>query len=146
MTRIIKLILSALFVTGLTATALAQSIKTPEAEDQASFRTIITKQITAFLADDGKAAFQFASPNLKTIFKTPDNFMRMVKQGYEPVYRPKQYRFSEARTLAGTPVQSVIVDGPKGFRWTAFYSFEKQKDGTWKISAVQLVKHKGAET
>ena len=33
-------------------------------------------------------------PELQTLFQNPERFMSMVRNGYQPVYRPKTYSFS----------------------------------------------------
>jgi hypothetical protein len=46
--------------------------------DGAAFRAVIQAQLDAFQRDDGTAAFAHASPMIKGMFRTPENFMRMV--------------------------------------------------------------------
>ncbi len=61
--------------------------------------SIISRQIEAFRAGDEEAAFSFASPSLQQLFRTPDNFIGMVRRGYAAVYAPR--RFSFASTING---------------------------------------------
>jgi hypothetical protein len=53
-----------------------------------AIETTIQNQLNAFIADDFATAFTFASPNIKGIFGTPENFGAMVTQGYPMVHRP----------------------------------------------------------
>ena len=127
----------------LSAAALAESIS---ATDKAEFQRIITAQITAFRADDGLAAYDFAAPVVKNIFPTPEIFIAMVKQGYRPVYRPQSFNFTE--TLIdpmGRPSQKMIVVGPDGKSYIALYSMEKQPDGTWRIAGCTLLEIPGLD-
>lgn len=114
--------------------------------DAAAFREIITSQIMAFQADNADAAFAFATPKLQQIFRSPENFISMVRQGYAPVYRPKSFEFAQAELKNGQPTQIVTIVGPSGTLWAALYTFERQPNGSWRISGVYLVKQSGAAT
>jgi hypothetical protein len=119
---------------------------TTHADDPGEFRRIIAEQISAFNADDGTRAFSYATPSLQQLFATPDNFMAMVKRGYQPVYRQQSYRFAETfADTAGRPAQKVIFVDQAGKVWTAVYTFERQPDGTWRISGCVLLEARGAD-
>ena len=115
------------------------------AADKARFQSIISAQITAFRKDNADAAFAFASPRIQQVFRDPSVFMTMVKQTYRPVYRPKYFEFGLAELKQGTPTQIVSILGPNGIPWSALYTFERQKDNSWRISGVYLLKQKGFE-
>jgi hypothetical protein len=108
------------------------------AADRQAIRAVIAQQIAAFRRDDGEAAFAFAAPRIREIFATPDNFMRMVREGYQPVYRPREVTFGTLSTLEGRLVQRVLLVGPDGVPVTALYFMELQPDGSWKISGCIL--------
>ena len=127
----------------MSVASLADSIS---ATDKAEFQRIITAQITAFRADDGPAAYDFAAPVVRNIFPTPEIFMAMVKQGYPQVYRPQSFNFTEALIdPMGRPSQKMIVVGPDGKSYIALYSMEKQPDGTWRISGCTLLEIPGLD-
>ena len=127
----------------MSVASLADSIS---ATDKAEFQRIITAQITAFRADDGPAAYDFAAPVVRNIFPTPEIFMAMVKQGYPQVYRPQSFNFTEALIdPMGRPAQKMTVVGPDGKSYTALYSMEKQADGTWRISGCTLLEIPGLD-
>ena len=109
------------------------------AKDEAAIRTVIEAQIDAFKRDDGPAAFGFAAPRLKTIFRDPDTFMRMVRDDYAAVYRPKVVSFRDLANIEGNLVQPVLVVGPSNVPMTALYIMERQDDGTWRIGGCVLV-------
>lgn len=109
--------------------------------DRQQFQSIISSQIKAFQADDGAGAYLFAAPRIKRIFPTPDVFMAMVRNGYQPVYRPQSVKFGQVNRDLGAPTQHVHLIGPKGQAWTALYAMQRQDDGSWKISAVVLTKN-----
>lgn len=107
--------------------------------DRAAIRSLITGQIEAFQRDDGAAAYGFASPLIHSYFPTVDAFMGMVKNGYQPVYRPQSVTFGElADTQAGV-LQKVFVTGPDGKNYVAVYTMQRQPDGSWLINGCALL-------
>jgi len=112
--------------------------------DKQAFQEIITNQIAAFRIDNADAAFAFASPRIQQLFGDPQVFISMVRKSYSPVYRPQFFEFGEAALKQGQPTQVVKILGPKGTPWAALYTFEKQGDGSWRISGVFLLKQDGA--
>ena len=111
--------------------------------DEAQFRDVIADQIAAFRANDGARAYSHAAPAIRQIFPDPDRFMAMVKQGYQPVYRPQSYSFGKAGLSAsGRPIQRVTIIGPDGLTYEAIYTMERQSDGSWQINGCALVKAK----
>jgi hypothetical protein len=126
--------------------SVASQADSISATDKAEFQRIITAQITAFRADDGPAAYDFAAPVVRNIFPTPEIFMAMVKQGYPQVYRPQSFNFTEALIdPMGRPAQKMTVVGPDGKSYTALYSMEKQPDGTWRISGCTMLEIPGLD-
>jgi hypothetical protein len=106
--------------------------------DRQVIRDIIQSQVDAFRRDDGEAAFGYASPEIQRMFGTAEVFMDMVRQGYQPVYRPRVFDFEEIVSLNGQPTQKVRVIGPDGRPVTAFYPMRRMPDGTWRIDGCYL--------
>ena len=69
---------------------LSSPLAAGEKED---VQAIINGQIEAFQKDDFAAAFTYASPSIRSMFGTPENFGKMVQRGYPMVWRPKDVRF-----------------------------------------------------
>jgi DNA-binding transcriptional LysR family regulator len=115
-------------------------------QDEAAIRETITRQLEAFKRDDGAEAYSHAAPNVKQVFPSVDMFMTMVKNGYGPVYRPKEYSFKDLSVNAGRLEQRVEILGPDNDFWMAVYSVERQTDGTWKITGCYLIKTPAAAT
>ena len=113
--------------------------------DQSAFQEIISDQIAAFNSDDGMRAYSHAAPVIKQLFPSPEIFMSMVKQGYQPVYRQKSFNFGSVVDDMGRPAQEVTIVDINGQVWTAIYSFERQANGSWKISGCRLVRAPGAD-
>ncbi len=103
---------------------------------------VIQDQITALKADDFVTAFTFASPNIKGIFGTPENFGAMVTQGYPMVHRPDAVQMLELRTVAGNLWQRVMVTDQSGRTHLLDYMMIETPDG-WQINAVQLLPEVG---
>ena len=106
--------------------------------DRKAIRDIIQSQVDAFRHDDGDAAFALASPSIRGMFGSSDIFMDMVRQGYQPVSRPKEFDFAEIVTLNGQVTQKVHVVGPDGRPVTAFYPMTQLPDGSWRINGCYL--------
>ena len=80
-----RILLSAVLAAAAALTVLpahAQQARDPAIE------STIQNQFDAFLKDDVGTAFSFASPNIKGLFGTPENFGPMVRNGYPMVWRP----------------------------------------------------------
>lgn len=103
----------------------------------AEIRSVISQQIDAFRADDFGAAFDFASPNIRGMFGTPEVFGRMVREGYPMVWRPADVRFSGLRVQDGRQVQGVVVTDAAGRLHVLDYEMIEGDDG-WRINGVRL--------
>ncbi len=123
---------------GLYAVLLAACLALPAVAQEAPIRETIQNQMEALQADDFARAFTFASPNIKGIFGTPENFGAMVKQGYPMVYRPAQVEMGELREIAGNLWQRVRVVDQAGAGWLLDYMMIETAEG-WQINAVQLL-------
>lgn len=120
---------------GLAGAVLAQDLSSA---DRTAIRDVIQSQVEAFRRDDGDAAFDLASPSIRGMFGSPEIFMDMVRQGYQPVYRPRAFDFGEIVTLDGQITQKVHVVGPDGRPVTAYYPMTQLPDGTWRINGCYL--------
>ena len=127
-----------LALAGHAAPARAESAADLGGDELASIRNVIEQQLQAFQVDDGTRAFEFASPDIQRMFQSPDRFMAMVRQGYRPVYRPREVNFLDLIDVGGVPTQRVLLVGPDGDVVTAYYAMERQADGTWKIDGCVL--------
>jgi hypothetical protein len=106
--------------------------------DALAIRNVIERQLDAFGRDDGEGAFAYASPKIRSIFSTADNFMQMVRTGYQPVYRPQSVTFLDIVEIRGQPTQRVLLVGPDGRSVIAHYFMARQPDGSWLIDGCVL--------
>jgi hypothetical protein len=119
---------------------IAAPVHAEDAADRAAINAMIADQLEAFKRDDGAAAFSHAAPMIKQQFVDETSFMEMVKRGYQPVYRPRDYEFTELKQTNLGLTQTVRITDGIGEIWNALYRVEKQSDGSWKISGVWLFK------
>jgi hypothetical protein len=98
----------------------------------------IRSQLEALKSDDFAKAFTFASPNIKGIFGTSENFGQMVRQGYPMVHRPADVRMLELREVAGNLWQRVMITDQQGRTHLLDYQMVETPEG-WQINGVQLL-------
>lgn len=108
-------------------------------EDRAAIAAIIGQQVDAFRRDDADEAFGYATPELRAMFGTPERFMRMVREGYAPVYRPRSLDFGDLVENDGIIAQRLSVVGPDGRPVVAVYVMQRQPDGSWRIAGCYLL-------
>jgi hypothetical protein len=126
----------------LYACLTAAFLSLPATAQEAPIEGTIRSQIEAFLADDFGTAFGFASPNIQSMFGTPDNFGAMVKNGYPMVHRPSDVRMGELREIEGRLWQKVYVTDAQGRGHVLDYQMIETPDG-WKINGVTVLKADG---
>lgn len=124
----------------LTGSAPAGADESVAPADAAAIQQVIQGQMNAFKVDDWNAAFAYAAPSIQTKFTSPQVFSQMVTQAYQPVYRPRGVEFRDVKASEFGPTQEVFVVGPDGLSYLAYYTMEKQADGTWRISGCYLVR------
>lgn len=118
---------------GLVLLAAAPGARAQEGPAQA----VIAAQIEAFEADDLDRAFGYASPTIRGIFGTAENFGEMVRRGYPMVWRPADLRFLDAETRDGALWQGVMIRDGQGRVHVLEYEMIEGPDG-WKINAVRI--------
>lgn len=138
--RVPALITALAVAATITASAIAPARAEPSADDRAAFKALVQQQLDAFRRDDAAGAYSHAAPGIRQMFPSPDIFMTMVRQAYPPVYRSQSVAFGEVVDGPLGPMEKVYLTASDGSGWIALYSFQKQADGTWKISGCQLLK------
>lgn len=118
---------------ALAGPAAAQDARNPEVSD------IIQQQLDAFLSDDFDRAFTFASPMIKNMFRNPDNFGAMVRQGYPMVWRPAEVQYGAAEVQGQVVLQRVIITDAQGAVHVLQYEMIPSGDG-WQINGVQILR------
>lgn len=123
-------IVGAVLALGLTGPSFGQGDE---------IKGVISSQIEAFQSDDFSTAFTFASPSIQLMFRTPDNFGRMVSQGFPMVWRPSDVEYLGLRQDRGALVQRIQVTDSDGRLHVLDYFMVETADG-WKINGVEFVK------
>ncbi|MEO9778638.1 MAG: DUF4864 domain-containing protein [Sedimentitalea sp.] len=124
-----QVILSIVMCIGLSGPVSAQS---------AEVIGTIDAQIEAFLDNDIDRAFSYASPGIRRVFETPENFGAMVRGGFPMVWRPAEVQYLELRDVAGNLWQKVRITDAAGQAHVLDYQMVNL-EGRWKINAVQIV-------
>lgn len=123
---------------GLYAVLTVVCLAFPATAQEQPIQDTIQSQIDAFIADDFAKAFSYASPNIKGLFGTAENFGAMVTQGYPMVHRPAEVEMQELREVAGNLWQRVRVTDQAGQAHFLDYMMIETPEG-WQINAVQLL-------
>lgn len=135
---VLSLLLTAAQISTVPGRGMAVAQEALSVGDRTAIREVIQAQVDAFRRDDGAAAFALASPGIQQMFGTPEIFMDMVRQGYQPVYRPRRFEFEGIVTLGSQPAQMVAVVGPDGRSVVAVYPMKRLPDGSWRIDGCFL--------
>lgn len=109
------------------------------ADDAADIQAVIQRQLDAFRADDWDGAFDYASPGIQSLFRTPEGFGRMVRGGYPMVWRPSRVEVGELEDGPAGPVQIMHFYDDGGAHYVAAYSMTRV-DGAWRIDGVRIRK------
>lgn len=117
-----------LIVTGMSARA-----------DEAAIRSVIQSQITSFKQDDFATAFTYASPTIRQLFGTPEQFGMMVRQGYPMVWRPGQVDFLPLKTEPNRTLQDVMITDQTGVVHMLRYTMI-EGEISWLINGVQVLR------
>lgn len=124
------------------AVVLAVGMVSAVAAQDTDIEGVIGSQIEAFQADDFVGAFEFAHPSIRNIFRTPENFGRMVTEGYPMVWRPAEVTYLELRDVGGDLWQKVQIVDSDGAVHLLDYRMVQTPEG-WKINGVQLLEAPG---
>jgi hypothetical protein len=107
--------------------------------DVVEIRAVIQRQIEAFRRDDARGAFALVSPEVRQTFGTPEKFLDVVRLAYRAVYRPSAVAFRDVLVMGEEVVQPVQITDVAGSPWLAYYSMQRQRDGSWKTNGCHLV-------
>ena len=107
--------------------------------NETEYQKVIRSQIEAFSNDDMEAAFEFASPSIKSIFGNYIRFGSMVRQGYPMVFRQKNLTFKETKSKNSVAFQNVLIEDLSGDLHLLRYRLILLK-GSWKIAGVEFLR------
>ena len=108
------------------------------ADEKFDIQVTISNQLKAFAVDDFSEAFTHASPGIKDIFGSVENFSTMVKKGYPMVWRYDNFQFLKLEETPQGFSQTVRITDKKAELFLLKY-FMTNISGIWKISGVSIV-------
>ena len=103
-----------------------------------AIEAVIGSQLEAFNDRNVAEAWRYASPNIKQMFREPDNFAMMVQRGYPMVWDNSEVRFLELREISGNLWQKIIIRDANGTLHMLDYQMIETAQG-WQINGVQLL-------
>jgi hypothetical protein len=98
----------------------------------------VQSQLHAFSEDDAETAYNLATESTKNLAGTPNDFLKVIKQRFTPIYRHRHALFSEPEIIEGHALQVVQLIDHDNLVWIAIYEVEREADGKWKIDGCQL--------
>lgn len=108
-------------------------------EDAIAIRSVVQSQLEALAEDDATSAFELTTPTKRMQIGSADNFLRMIKEQYTPIYRPRLALFSKPQIIDGNAIQVVRLTGDDRHVWVAIFWMEQGEDSDWKIDGCQLL-------
>jgi len=110
--------------------------------DAVAAKAVVQGQLSAFAKDDAELAFSFAAPNIKSVFKTSQNFVDMVIKSYPVVHRPVKVSFMKPVSVGTDLLLPVQMTDTSGKAWIANYTLQQQPNGKWLINGCVLFEDK----
>ncbi|MGD9764033.1 MAG: DUF4864 domain-containing protein [Candidatus Binatia bacterium] len=129
----------------LTATLWVVAALAGEPAREERIRAVIGQQLDAIQRHDAEGAFALASPAIQAMFRTPDNFLRMVEKGYPQIYRLRSASFLELFDEDGRLMQKVLVQSKDGKFVMALYEMV-EIEGHWRVNGCMLAVPPADET
>ncbi len=115
-------------------TACQAEVRPSDPAVKAALQSVIERQLTAFRADDYRAAYGFAHAGIKSQFPA-EAFEAMVRAQYPQIANSTGARFLVAIDDGEKAAVSVEITGTDG--QTIEYQYLLQRDSdTWRISGV----------
>lgn len=122
------------------ATLAAEPIGAITTADAIAIRATVESQLDALAEDDATSAFELTSPTKRMQIGSADDFLRMVKEQYTPIYRPQMAIFSAPQVIDGNAIQMVRLTDEERHVWVAiFWMLQQDDDNSWKIDGCQLL-------
>jgi len=140
-----RLLTMAALLCGLGGSALAQDEPEQAAgsalttADITAIRQAVKAQLEAFAKGDAATAFALATSEKRMMIGSADNFMQLIRESYEPIYRNKVLIFSEPKVVEGMALQTVRVTDSHSRVWVAIFWMQQDEESNWKIDGCHLV-------
>ena len=128
----------ALWLVCAAALAAPSSGPSVTAQDWTAIRKVISNQLAAMKAGDGAKAMTYAAPGIRDQFGTPENFMRMVRDGYGSLLAARSTQFLKGALVEDAVVQPLRLVLPDDSVLVALYQMQKQGNGQWRIGGCWI--------
>lgn len=117
----------------------AQAIDDITTADAIAIHEVVQSQLEALSNDDAASAFELATPEKRMLIGSPDNFLRLIKEEYNPIYRYQRVMFSRPEVVNGDAIQIVRVTDGYSRVWLAVFWMQQGEDSSWRIDGCQLL-------
>jgi len=107
--------------------------------DAIAIHEAVQSQLDALSNDDAASAFELATPEKRMLIGSPDNFLRLIKEEYNPIYRYQRVMFSRPEVVNGDAIQIVRVTDGSSKVWLAVFWMQQGDDSAWRIDGCQLL-------
>jgi hypothetical protein len=108
-------------------------------QDAQAIHAVVQSQLDAFAEDDAAKAFALSTVSTRTLLGSADNFLRMIKYEYPPIYRHRRAIFLPPHMVDGAALQIVRLTDRENNVWVAIYRMAVEPDGKWKIDGCSLL-------
>jgi hypothetical protein len=112
------------------------------AAEWTAIRQVIGEQLVALKVGDGSRALNYAMPDLRAQFGTPEDFLWMVRHGYRALLDARSSTFLEGAVVDGATIQPLQLVLPDNTVKVALYEMRRQKDGRWRIAGCVIAPSK----
>jgi hypothetical protein len=136
----------ALSASGLAAAAAPPGHAILQPAEWTAIKEVIGDQLKALKAGDGMKAMNYSVPGIRQQFRSPERFMRMVRDGYGALLTARASTFLEGAVVDGIALQPLQLVLPDNSVVVALYRMEKQKDGAWRIAGCVIAPSKVQST
>ena len=107
--------------------------------DATAIHETVQSQLDALANDDAASAFELATSEKRMLIGSADNFLRLIKEQYNPIYRHQRVIFSRPEVIDGDAIQIVRVTDSDSRVWLAIFWMQQEEDSSWKIDGCQLL-------
>ncbi|HZW19795.1 DUF4864 domain-containing protein [Noviherbaspirillum sp.] len=107
--------------------------------DVIAINEVVQSQLEALSNDDAVSAFELATPEKRMLIGSADNFLRLIKEEYNPIYRYQRVIFSRPEVVNGDAIQIVRVTDGNSRVWLAVFWMQQGEDSAWRIDGCQLL-------
>lgn len=135
-----RMLIIVVLLFGLVTPAVAREpVRAITTADAIAIHAAVQAQLDAFANDDAPAAFALATLEKRMLIGSPDIFMRLIRELYQPIYRSRTRIFAPPEVIDGMAVQLVRVSDSQHRVWVAIFVMQEESGNGWKIDDCQLL-------